>query len=85
MPYVHGIKYLKASGVSVSGMTKEDWKYLFTLNSAENPDNVLRNSLDESINKVLTEIPQQAKRPRNNVETMSREDVKSTSKKVQKC
>ena len=82
---IRGITYLKGSGASVSGMTKEDWKYLFTLNSAENPDNVHRNSLDESIKKILTELPQQAKRRQNNVETMSGEDIESTSKKVRKC
>ena len=47
---------LKGSGVTVSCMTKEDWKYLFTLTSAENPDDVHRNFLDASINKIAAEI-----------------------------
>ena len=80
-----GIQNLKGSGVSVSGMTKEDWEYLFTLTSAENPDDVHRNFLDADINRVLAEIPPQAKRRWNIVKTTSGEDIESPSKKVRKC
>ncbi len=52
-----GIQNLMKSGVTVSGMTKEDWEYLFTLTSARNPDDDRRNTLDASINKTFAEIP----------------------------
>jgi hypothetical protein len=48
-----GIQNLMKSGVSVNGMTENDWEYLFTLTTAENPDNDSRNTLDVSIEDIF--------------------------------
>jgi hypothetical protein len=48
-----GIQNLMESGVSVNGMTENDWEYLFTLTTPVNPHSDSRNTLDESIEEIF--------------------------------
>ena len=54
-----GIRDLKRSGVTVSGMVRNDWEYLFSLSSAnfqQDDAQQLRTNLDGSVNSILAAL-----------------------------